>query len=140
MKPFVELRGVSKGFDSASGRMNVLEDVNLEVARSFHRQRPVARWAPHPIAERLVARGHLGRKSGQGFYRYREGKPEGAALPVAVTEAPATAREVSVHGTGPIADLTTMNVVVDWVRSNQIVTTALTRLVSAHSSDSLVKN
>jgi nitrate/nitrite transport system ATP-binding protein len=33
MKPFVELRGVSKGFDSASGRMNVLEDVNLEVAQ-----------------------------------------------------------------------------------------------------------
>jgi len=33
MKPFVELRGVSKGFDSASGRMKVLEDVNLEVAQ-----------------------------------------------------------------------------------------------------------
>jgi nitrate/nitrite transport system ATP-binding protein len=32
MKAFVEIRGVSKGFASASGRMNVLEDVNLEVA------------------------------------------------------------------------------------------------------------
>jgi len=33
MKAFVELRSVNKGFDSASGRVNVLEDVNLEVAQ-----------------------------------------------------------------------------------------------------------
>ena len=33
MSAFVELRGVSKGFDSASGRVNVLENVNLEVAQ-----------------------------------------------------------------------------------------------------------
>jgi len=32
MTAFVEMRGVSKGFDSASGRVHVLEDVNLEVA------------------------------------------------------------------------------------------------------------
>lgn len=31
MSAFVELRNVSKGFDSASGRVNVLEDVNLQV-------------------------------------------------------------------------------------------------------------
>ena len=33
MKAFVEMRGVSKGFDSASGRVSVLEDVNLEVSQ-----------------------------------------------------------------------------------------------------------
>jgi len=33
MSAFVELCGVSKGFNSPSGRMNVLEDVNLEVAQ-----------------------------------------------------------------------------------------------------------
>jgi len=33
MTAFVELSGVSKGFNSASGRVNVLEDVNLEVAQ-----------------------------------------------------------------------------------------------------------
>lgn len=33
MSAFVEMRGVCKGFDSASGRVNVLQDVNLEVAR-----------------------------------------------------------------------------------------------------------
>ena len=45
-------------------------DVNLEVARSFHRQRPLARWEPSPISERMVAEGRLGRKSGAGFYEY----------------------------------------------------------------------
>jgi len=50
-------------------------DVNLSVARSFHEQggRP-ARWQPSPIQERMVAAGRLGRKSGEGFYRYGDGK------------------------------------------------------------------
>ncbi|MDE1949163.1 MAG: 3-hydroxyacyl-CoA dehydrogenase, partial [Burkholderiales bacterium] len=43
----------------------------------------------------------FGRKSGRGFYAYPDGVP---ALPVALHEAPATAREVVVHGSGPIAD------------------------------------
>ena len=49
-------------------------DVNLEVARSFYAQRPEPRWEPHPIQAEMVEAGRLGRKSGQGFYRYEGGR------------------------------------------------------------------
>ena len=55
-------------------------DVNLEVARSFYRQRPEPRWHPHEIQERMVASGRLGRKSGRGFYEYGEGAPPRATV------------------------------------------------------------
>jgi 3-hydroxybutyryl-CoA dehydrogenase len=48
-------------------------DVNLNVARSFFRQRPEPRWEPHPIQERMVAEGRLGRKTNAGFYDYENG-------------------------------------------------------------------
>jgi 3-hydroxybutyryl-CoA dehydrogenase len=49
-------------------------DVNLSVARSFYRQGgEPERWRPSPIQERMVGEGHLGRKSGKGFYEYGDG-------------------------------------------------------------------
>jgi 3-hydroxybutyryl-CoA dehydrogenase len=48
-------------------------DVNLEVTRSvyeayFHEPR----YRPHPIQQRMVESGRLGRKSGRGFYDYSD--------------------------------------------------------------------
>jgi 3-hydroxybutyryl-CoA dehydrogenase len=46
-------------------------DVNLEVAKSFWEQSfHEPRWQPHPIQQRMVAAGRLGRKSGNGYYDY----------------------------------------------------------------------
>jgi len=59
------------------------------------------RYQPSLIQREMVAGGLFGRKTGRGFYRYPDGAP---ALPVAVHGAPATAREVTVHGEGAIAD------------------------------------
>jgi 3-hydroxybutyryl-CoA dehydrogenase len=59
------------------------------------------RYVPSLVQRDMVDGGLLGRKSGRGFYRYPDGVP---VLPVAVHEAPATAREITVHGDGAIAD------------------------------------
>jgi 3-hydroxybutyryl-CoA dehydrogenase len=50
-------------------------DINLSVARSFYEQggRP-ERWRPSAIQAEMVEAGRLGRKSGEGFYDYREGR------------------------------------------------------------------
>jgi 3-hydroxybutyryl-CoA dehydrogenase len=62
------------------------------------------RYVPSPLQREMVDGGLLGRKSGRGFYRYQGEAAGPPMLPVAVHEAPATAREVSVHGEGPVAD------------------------------------
>lgn len=51
-------------------------DVNLAVSTSVWEQtgKP-ARFEPHDIQRRLVGEGHLGRKSGRGFYSYANERP-----------------------------------------------------------------
>ena len=75
-------------------------DVNLEVAKSFWEQSShEPRWEPHPIQAEMVAEGRLGRKSGRGYYDYRDGPhrpddPEPAPEP----EGPAS-RDPEIEGT-----------------------------------------
>jgi 3-hydroxybutyryl-CoA dehydrogenase len=56
-------------------------DINLATARNlFEAFDRAPRFRPSPIQERLVEAGHLGRKTGQGFYRHDDhGRPQGVA-------------------------------------------------------------
>jgi 3-hydroxybutyryl-CoA dehydrogenase len=55
-------------------------DVNLAAARGlFEASGRPPRFRPSPIQEELVHVNRLGRKSGEGFYRYVDGRPIGPA-------------------------------------------------------------
>ena len=65
-------------------------DTGFDVAKSFHELSfGEPRWRPSPLSARMVAAGRTGRKSGRGFYDYRDGphrpddppEPEYAELP-----------------------------------------------------------
>jgi 3-hydroxybutyryl-CoA dehydrogenase len=81
-------------------------DTNFAVTKSVYEANFFdKRFVPSLVQAEMVAGGLLGRKSGRGFYAYPDGAP---ALPATEADgaarAVAAAREVTVHGSGDIAD------------------------------------
>ncbi len=67
-------------------------DVNLAVATSLWEGFDEAvRFTPSPIQRGLVEAGRLGRKTGEGFYGYEEGRPTGLSTRLAEVGVPTTA-------------------------------------------------
>jgi 3-hydroxybutyryl-CoA dehydrogenase len=80
-------------------------DTNFAVTQSVYEANFYdKRFVPSLVQREMVAGGLYGRKSGQGFFRYVDGKAVGAELPAeAAPPRPAAAR-VALHGSGPVAE------------------------------------
>ncbi|MGA4815205.1 3-hydroxyacyl-CoA dehydrogenase family protein [Pseudomonas aeruginosa] len=64
-------------------------DVSHPVMESIYQQYyQEPRYRPHPLTRQLLAAGRLGRKSGQGFYRYVDGQPQDKPGPQPVPRPP----------------------------------------------------
>ncbi|WP_265554014.1 3-hydroxyacyl-CoA dehydrogenase [Serratia grimesii] len=73
------------------------QDVNYAVTESvFHAFFQDPRFTPSLVQQELVAAGRLGRKSGQGFYRYGDHpQPAATCLPASTAALP---RSITLHG------------------------------------------
>ena len=77
-------------------------DINLHVANVFFDEFKDPSMAPPPLLRRMVAAGHLGRKSGRGFYEYDEKGERKAPAAKGSGEAAATERPAA-KGSGGAA-------------------------------------
>ena len=69
-------RAMELGYNHPMGPLRLTDlvglDVRLRVADVLHRELGGAQYEAPELLRRLVAEGHLGRKSGQGFYRWED--------------------------------------------------------------------
>jgi len=78
--PIEEVDRLMVGWGFPVGPITLLDEVGLDVAQKAAAVLHEAfgeRMAPAPGLGRLVEAGHLGRKSGKGFYQYKGGKKAG---------------------------------------------------------------
>lgn len=73
-------RAMELGYNHPMGPLKLSDliglDVRLGISETLARELDGARFAPPDILRRKVADGHLGRKSGRGFYRWTDSGPE----------------------------------------------------------------
>ena len=64
-------------FGFPTGPFGLMDDIGVDVVIDAvrHMARGDDDAGPHPLIEGLAAQGRLGRKSGEGFYRYGRGRP-----------------------------------------------------------------
>jgi 3-hydroxybutyryl-CoA dehydrogenase len=84
------VQDIDEAMKAAGFRMGPFElmdligiDINFAVTKSVYEAffgEP--RYRPHPIQQRMVEGGTLGRKSGRGFYSYEDGRKGKSTLPV----------------------------------------------------------
>ncbi len=104
-----ELDALARGVGFRMGPFALMDfiglDVNLATSESIYARTEAERLAPVEIQRAMVAEGRLGRKSGAGFYDYRNGVPQ-RFEPVVETSsgAPNADERVAVIGYGGIAD------------------------------------
>jgi 3-hydroxybutyryl-CoA dehydrogenase len=69
---------VKLGLNYPMGPFTLLDIVGLDIHRavsmSLYEQLRDPRFAPPPMVERMIGAGHLGRKTGRGFYTYSTDK------------------------------------------------------------------
>jgi 3-hydroxybutyryl-CoA dehydrogenase len=104
-----ELDALARGVGFRMGPFELMDliglDVNLATTESIYRRTEAARFAPVELQRNMVAQGLLGRKSGAGFYTYRDGKTERWEPALAANPDEAHAQEtVVILGFGGRAD------------------------------------
>jgi 3-hydroxybutyryl-CoA dehydrogenase len=103
-----ELDALARGAGFRMGPFELMDliglDVNLATTESIYARTQAPRFAPVELQKRMVAQGLLGRKSGVGFYVYRDGNPRRFEPAPAAPSAGVDAQEfVAVVGFGEFA-------------------------------------
>ena len=72
------------GYKHPMGPLALTDLVGLDVRRDILRNLQASfdddAYAPHPLLERLVEQGRLGKKSGKGIYDWSKGSPEETSI------------------------------------------------------------